>query len=695
MKTNISIRKKMFIPIAVQILVLIVLLLIFISASRDVYNKIQISNSISDSMMNLKSLQEISKENYLAPNFPEEKRATFMELHGKLTEYQNQNSADLDSVQMIMESFNTIQEQKSRNRNIESEIIDVSFSSMEQSDGYIRMTVSNLMDPINRSSVTNLERQVILGAGLNTSSNWAIQKLFYKMAFDINAKEELLEYLNTALNNVENDIVNLANTPFAGMPIAAKESNNQIKKLVEEYVSNIELINITWMNTNSFFNYTTEHLDNSVKTVKQDVLDAVRIAFLKIGVVTILFSILIAFLNSVMGVRISSSINYIVKTLQDISEGDGDLTQRLKTDAQDELGKLAIYFNKTIDSIESMILSIKNESHNLSKNGSELSASMTETAAAVNQISANITGVKNQTINQSEAVSTTSASQNEILQNITDLLNSVDDLASSVEQSSSSTRQMIKNLESVSEILDQNAFSFQDLMSASEEGKTGIDNVADHIKLIKNESEGLISASKVIEEIASQTNLLAMNAAIEAAHAGDSGKGFAVVADEIRKLAENSGVQAKSISNVLIRLKESIDRVSESSVKAQNQFDKVVNLTNTVNSQEKSIKNVMDEQNTGSSDLLSAIRNMTDITEKVKISSNLMEEDGKTISKEMQSVSQITDAITSNMNEMETGTNEINLATQDVSRISKETTESILILSKEISKFIVSETEST
>ena len=132
-------------------------------------------------------------------------------------------------------------------------------------------------------------------------------------------------------------------------------------------------------------------------------------------------------------------------------------------------------------------------------------------------------------------------------------------------------------------------------------------------------SDSLVAASSTIQQIANQTNLLAMNAAIEAAHAGSYGLGFAVVADEIRKLAEHSSKEAKTISVSLKDIKKLIDQTELSSHKVQSGFVKVVDLSDQVKAEGSSIKNAVEEQNSGGSQLLEAlsqIQRLTDIVNK-------------------------------------------------------------------------------
>ena len=176
---------------------------------------------------------------------------------------------------------------------------------------------------------------------------------------------------------------------------------------------------------------------------------------------------------------------------------------------------------------------------------------------------------------------------------------------------------------------------------------------------------------------------------IEAAHAGDAGRGFAVVADEIRKLAENSGAQAKNITNVLRNLKSSIDTVSNSSNNALKQFDTIVSMVQVVSEQEMVIHNAMQEQSGGSKQILEALSEITHITNEVRDRSGEMLNGSKDVLAEMKQLALATHEIKGSMNEMALGTQEINTAVQHVDDISNKNKDSIDMLMTEIARFKV------
>lgn len=202
------------------------------------------------------------------------------------------------------------------------------------------------------------------------------------------------------------------------------------------------------------------------------------------------------------------------------------------------------------------------------------------------------------------------------------MLSTVQNMSSIVNESASAVEQMIGNIQSINSNLDNNFKAVSNLEAATYSGQANIIDVAKFVNEIEQNSRGLVEMSKVIQQISSQTNLLAMNAAIEAAHAGQYGSGFAVVANEIRKLAENSGKEAKLISDVLRTMKKLIDDTFAKTNSAKAEFENIVSLSTKVKDLETEVRGTISEQATGSSMLLQSISKMKEQTNTVSDAAN-------------------------------------------------------------------------
>jgi methyl-accepting chemotaxis protein len=180
-----------------------------------------------------------------------------------------------------------------------------------------------------------------------------------------------------------------------------------------------------------------------------------------------------------------------------------------------------------------------------------------------------------------------------------------------------------------------------------------------------------------------------MNAAIEAAHAGEAGKGFAVVADEIRKLAENSSEQSKTISTVLKKIKTSIDKITHGADNVLQKFEAIAGGVATVSDQSANIRAAMEEQNAGSRQILEAIGSLNDITAQVKSGSEQMYEGSRQVIQESRNLESVTAEITNGMNEMASGADQINVSVTRVNAVSSANKENIDVLVQEVAKFKV------
>ena len=419
--------------------------------------------------------------------------------------------------------------------------------------------------------------------------------------------------------------------------------------------------------------------------------DTVMAAVTQMTMFLIILGVVILAVITVIILIVARSITAPLKSMEKVFGfiGDGDFTHAMNTKSNDEIGNISRSLNSTLEKIRKLINVIKEKAAELSNIGNDLSTNMNETAAAINEITANIQSIKGRTINQSASVSETNATMEQITLNINKLNGQVERQATSVSKSSSAIEEMLANIQSVTQTLVRNMENVDALTAASDVGRTGLQTVSSDIQEIARESEGLLEINSVMENIASQTNLLSMNAAIEAAHAGEAGKGFAVVAGEIRKLAENSSAQSKTISTVLKKIKSSIDKITQSTNSVLQKFEAIDGNIKTVADQEENIRNAMEEQSQGSKQVLEAVGSLNDITRQVKGESDEMQEGSKEVINEGKNLEIITQEISGGMNEMATGADQINVAVNRVNDLAISNHEKVDTLMKEVAKFKV------
>jgi methyl-accepting chemotaxis protein len=378
----------------------------------------------------------------------------------------------------------------------------------------------------------------------------------------------------------------------------------------------------------------------------------------------------------------------MMQTLNDISK-DWDLMKRLEVGSKDEIGNLAVFFNDTFEKFRELLHGIKGMAFSLSDTGDELSANMSDTNVSIEKINAAIQEVRKQVLSQADAINDAAGSMKRIISGLDKLNEHIAVQAESVEQSSSAIEEMLASIKTVTDTLVKNTGNITSLAESSGAGRTDLQKVSADIQEIAKESEGLLQINSVMQTIASQTNLLAMNAAIEAAHAGESGRGFAVVADEIRKLAENSGKQSKTISAVLKKIKSSIDMISKSTAVVMERFGNIEHEVENVTNQETQIRHAMEEQGAGSRHILECISQLNSVTDLVKQASSSMAQESRDVLKHSGSLQSITADVAGSIDEITGNADHIVSAVIRANEISTENKHSIGELSVEIAKFKV------
>jgi len=373
--------------------------------------------------------------------------------------------------------------------------------------------------------------------------------------------------------------------------------------------------------------------------------------------------------------------------LKGISEKEGDLTLKLNINSNDEIGDLAKYFNTTIDKIVNFITQLYNQSNTVQRIGSDISAMTPEVNKSIKEIVDNIENIKKETTNQSATVNQTGATIEQITKGLQKLNELIETQSTDVAESSAAIEEMIASISNVTQTLIANSNNIKNLLESSDIGKANLNVVVNDIQQIAKESEGLLEISKVIQNIASQTNLLAMNAAIEAAHAGEYGKGFAVVADEIRKLAESSGTQAKTVSTVLTKIKDSIIKITKSTEEVLNKFNLIESNVKTVSTQEESIRRAMEEQTSGSKQVLEAIGQLNNITQDVKNNSTEMFTGSRQILQEITNLNKVTEEILYRVNQIFFRITQISQVVDNLNKLSDENKDAANILLTEIKRF--------
>jgi methyl-accepting chemotaxis protein len=335
------------------------------------------------------------------------------------------------------------------------------------------------------------------------------------------------------------------------------------------------------------------------------------------------------------------SVRASVGFLRNLKSQDGNLAVDFPRLSDDELGELSDLFDSFVKKLESIISTIKQKTRNTAERSIDMISAVDSAAASMGEIEKLAASVKASVIDEAAIIEEVSSTIEEIVSTIDSQDRKVLTQSSCVTESTAAVTQMLANIDSIAANLQKSTLEYAKLKERVDSGGSHMGRLKEIVADLSVRSEVVAESNEVIKSIASQTNILAMNAAIEAAHAGEAGRGFSVVADEIRKLAETSDVQSRQIEESVAVLRSSVEDVIRLSGGMGNSLADIEKSASAVMGLELEIKNSINEQASGSSQMAEALRDIMQITEEVRSGSTEMLSGSRTILEEIKRLVEI------------------------------------------------------
>lgn len=422
---------------------------------------------------------------------------------------------------------------------------------------------------------------------------------------------------------------------------------------------------------------------------EEDLLIPVRRAQMVITIIGFGAIIMMALMVSFIINRATKPIRNATDLLKDIAEGEGDLTQRLSVESRDEVGLMADSFNRFVDSLALMVADLKRTSDSSKDDGAALAANTEEISASAEEISATIKSLNRKIEGLNGIVGDTRRLTGEIESSIRRADSSIEGQSASIAESSAAVNEMVASVENLSRVSADKRQTVDKLGAYARSSGERVRETAQEILAIAESVDAIVELTDVINNISDQINMLSMNAAIEAAHAGDAGKGFAVVAEEIRRLAESTNQQAAGISATVKKVADRIEGTTSGARETEEAMAYIIENVGSVGEAMGELLGGLQEISAGSGQISAALNELVSSAGEVREVSGEVRNRSGDISEAMATLEQVSAENQQAVSEILSGIQQISSAIQEIAELGNRNAGNVESIDGMVSRFKV------
>ena len=402
-------------------------------------------------------------------------------------------------------------------------------------------------------------------------------------------------------------------------------------------------------------------------------------------VAVVLFSVLVFGLTGYF----LRPLRSVAAAMEVVATGQADLTVSLNIDGDHEIGRVGRHFDAFVAGLAGIIRNIRSVVVDTNSVRTTTNAAVGEAASSTQQIRGNIQSISGQVETLDRIVGQAAGRIDGIAGLIGHLDEQIHDQNAAVEESSAAIEEMMASTKSVEHVVQTRQAALATLKSIAHDGGVMVEGTSREILDIEAKIDGLLETNSIINQIAAQTNLLAMNAAIEAAHAGDAGRGFAVVASEIRKLAESAGANASVINATLKDTVERVQRAARSGSEMSTSYRTIEAEIEQMSGALEEVAASIVELSNGSEEIVQSMTFLSRSSAEVSDSSRNIRDDSGAIRDLMEQVREISATVRGGVEEIGEGIAVVERSVLDVQRESDTLGGNIDRLERETNRFAV------